>query len=136
MAIKRFTVGSVEDEARLILLDTHDDAYRFEPKEVYQAMKDGLLRIRRERPVSRYVGGLIVDLGFVGQTDTVTDVPAVLDAATREGFRAREVTMEERWKEAVVYYVVHRMYQKDDPDTTNANLAQKYLELYANALGG
>lgn len=133
---KRFTVGSVEDEARLILLDTYDDAYRFEPKEVYQAMKDGLLRIRRERPASRYVGGLIVDLGFVGQADTVTDVPAVLDAATREGFRAREVTMEERWKEAVVYYVVHRMYQKDDPDTTNANLAAKYLELYANSLGG
>ena len=136
MAVKRFTVGSVEDEARLILLDTYEDAFRFEPKEVYQAMKDGLLRLRRERPASRYVGGILVDLEFVDGSTSVTDVPAVLDDATRAEFRAREVTMEERWKEAVVYYVAHRMYQKDDPDTKNDALSTRYFEMYTAAKGG
>lgn len=128
----KFTVGQVEDEARLILLDTYDDAYRFEPKEVYRAMKDGLVRIRRERPQSRYVSGLLVDLVFVGNGTSTTDIPSQPD----ESFRAYYVTMEERWKEAVVYYVVYRMYQKDDADTKNDALSERYFNMYVNALGG
>ena len=134
---EKFTIAEVEDEARLILLDTQDDAYRFEPKEIYQAIKDGLLRIRRERPASRYVGGLLVDLTFGdGTTDYAPVIPQTLDDGTRETLRARIVSMESRWKEAVVFYVVHRMYQKDDPDTSNNALSEKYLQLYVNALGG
>ena len=145
MAIKRFTVKEAEDAARLLLLDTDENAYRFEPKEIHAAMVDALERIRLERPASRYVGGILVDLRFIqisdgGQIDTSTivDSPPANYAVTTdvEVFRNRHVDMERRWLPAVVNYVVHRMYLKDDPDTTNANLAQKYLELYVNALGG
>jgi len=132
MAIKRFTVKEVEDAARDILLDTNEGAYRFEPKEIYSAMKDGLLRIRHERPSSRYVGGLLVDLEFVDGSTSTSDIPAV----PGEDFKDYEVTMEERWKEAVVYYVVHRMYLKDDPDTKNDALAERYFNMYKTALGG
>lgn len=128
----KFTVGQVEDEARLILLDTDSYAYRFEPKEMYAAMKDGLLRLRREQPASKYVDGLISDLAFVGERTSTSDIPQTPD----ETFRGYEVTMEERWKEAIVYYVVHRMYQKDDPDTKNDTLSARYFEMYTAAKGG
>lgn len=134
----KFKVKEVEDAARLILLDTYDNAFRFEPKEIYAAMWDGLLRIRRERPQSRYVGGLLADLKIVGETATWTSIPAITDSGdnTRENFRDGDVEMEERWKEAVVYYVVFRMYQKDDPDTKNDALSARYFEMYNAALGG
>ena len=133
---ERFTVGEVEDAARLILLDDYENAYRFEPGEMYAAMKDGLIRLRRERPASRYVGGVLVDLEFVGDGTSRTDIPMDLDDENRAVFRAMEVTMESRWKEAVVYYVVHRMYLKDDADTKNDNLATTYFNMYTAACGG
>lgn len=132
----KIKIGDVEDEARLILLDTYEDAYRFEPKEIYAAMKDGLLRLRREQPASRYVGGILVDLEFSNDTTTVIDIPTTTDPTTIAEFRARFISMEERWKEAVVYYVVHRMYQKDDPDTKNDALSTRYFEMYTAARGG
>lgn len=136
----KFKVKEVEDAARLILLDTYDTAFRFEPKEIYAAMWDGLLRVRRERPQSRYVGGLLSDLKIVNSTENVewTSIPEITDSGnnTRENFRNGEVSMEERWKEAVVYYVVFRMYQKDDPDTKNDALSTRYFEMFNAALGG
>lgn len=129
MSVRKFTMGEVESRARLILLDTEESAYRFEPKEIFSETLSALERIRRERPASRYVAGLIVP-------DIDIDVPSTFTPASLAGFRAEEVDMERKWIEAAVYYVVHKMYLKDDPDTTNANLAQKYLELYNDALGG
>jgi len=133
---EKFTFGQVEDESRLILLDTFENAYRFEPKEIYAATKDGLLRLRRERPASRYVGGNLVELEFTytsgGTTTTTTSIPASPDAT----FREYEISMEERWREPIVYYVVHRMYQKDDPDTKNDALSSRYFEMYNSAIGG
>lgn len=123
-----FTAGEVESAARLLLLDTDADAYRFEPKEVFAATASAVDRVRLERPASRYVGGCIEDYEL--------DVPSTFSPETLEAFRGTEIRMERRWREAVVYYVVHKMYLKDDPDTKNDALSQKYLELYAAALGG
>lgn len=118
----KFKIGDVEDMARTILLDTEDDAYRFVPKEIYQALWDGLKHINNVRPESRYVNGLLVDLGFV--------LPAAYDSATVTAYRGTDVNMEDRWREAAVYYVVHRMYLKDDADTQNAALAKQYLDMF------
>ena len=124
---RKFTVKDVEDGARLILLDTYEDAYRFEPKEVFAATSDALERVRLARPASRYVGGIMVDFDL--------EVPATFTDASLAAFRNTEIEMERRWLEATIYYVVHRMYLKDDPDTKNDNLAAKYLELFNGALG-
>lgn len=127
----KMKIGDAEDAARLILLDTYEDAYRFEPKEIYAAIASAVERIRVARPVSRYVNGLPpVDVEFE------LEIPAILDDAARTAFRALTVNMEKKWQEAVVYYIVHRMYLKDDPDTTNQGLAEKYLQLHTAALGG
>ena len=144
MAVNRFTVREVEDAARLILLDTDENAYRFEPKEMHAAMVDAMEQIRLARPASRYVGGILKDLQFItisnGQISTgseTTSIPAQYgDTTVADAFRDKYADMERRWMPAVVNYVVHRMYLKDDPDTTNANSAARYLELYTAALGG
>ena len=126
-----FQVKDVEDGARLILLDTDENAYRFEPPEIYAAISDALERVRLARPASRYVGNLMVNV----ESDLGT-IPATFTDESLAAFRNTVIQMERRWLEAVTFYVVHRMYLKDDPDTTNANLAAKYLELYTAALGG
>ena len=124
---RKFTVKDVEDGARLILLDTYEDAYRFEPKEMFAATTSAIERVRLARPASRYVGGIMVDFDL--------EVPATFTDASLAAFRNTEIEMERRWLEATIYYVVHRMYLKDDPDTKNDNLAAKYLELFNGALG-
>lgn len=126
--MRKFTVKEAEDAARTILLDTYEGAYRFEPKEVFEEISRALGNLRREQPASKYVAGLLVSCEL--------DVPANFTPTSLAAFRATELNMERRWMEAVVYYVVHKMYLKDDPDTTNANLAQRYLELYTAAKGG
>lgn len=121
-----FKVGEVEEQARLILLDTEESAYRFEPKEIYQAIAQGVERIRRTKPVSRYVDMLLgANVEF---EHTIQSQP------NPSTFRDKDIRMERRWLEAVVYYVVHKMYLKDDPDTTNANLAAQYLKLFNEAI--
>ena len=126
---RKFTVKDVEDGARLILLDTYEDAYRFEPKEVFAATSDALERVRLARPASRYVGNIMVD------AESELDIPSTFTDESLTAFRNTEIQMGRRWMEAVIFYVVHKMYLKDDPDTKNDNLAQKYLELFNGALG-
>ena len=126
---RKFTIKDVEDGARMILLDTYEDAYRFEPKEMFAAIADGLERTRVARPASRYVGNNMVDV------DADFDVPATFTDESLAAFRNTEIQMGRRWLEAIIFYVVHKMYLKDDPDTKNDSLAEKYLELYKGALG-
>lgn len=116
------TPGEIEERARIILLDTDETAPRFEAKELFFAMRDGMVQTRSVRPESRYHDGVLVDLDFPMPTDW--DDISVATASEAD------LKMDDRWLEAIVYYVVHRMYMKDDPDTQNANLAKNYLDLY------
>ena len=119
-------VGDIEEDVRIILNDTYEDAYRFEPKEIFKAMVQGMVNTRNVRPESRYVNGLIVDLTI--QVDSTY---------TQEGlriFRERVLEMGDRWREPLVFYVVSRMYMKDDADTQNANLVKQYSDLYNAAV--
>lgn len=120
-----FTVGNIEDQVRTYLLDTYEDAYRYAPKEIYFAMRDGLNHIRNMRPESKYVSGVLVDLNF-------PTIPA--SAESTSTIRATTVNMEDRWQEAIVFYCIHRMYNKDDTDTQNAALSKEYYEMFQRSL--
>ena len=119
-----FTVGSVEDQVRTALLDTYEDAYRYAPKEIYYAMRDGLNHIRNMRPEAKYVDGELVDLNF----------PTIPTSAETTAIRATTVNMEDRWLEAIVFYCIHRMYTKDDTDTQNQQLAATYYSMFERSL--
>ena len=108
--MSKFTVGDVEEQARQILLDDYEDSYRFEPKEVYQATADAVQRVRLERPVSRYVNGLIS-----AELEAEFQIPTVVDAQNIAATRGQEIVMERKWLMAVVYYVVHGRKQPRRP---------------------
>ena len=128
-----FKIKDVEDQARLILLDTYSDAYRFEPKEIYQALWEGLKHIRSIRPESRYLDGLLVDLQLRTSDSSPWVDFYIPENQAIEVYRASKISMEDDWREAAVYYIVHRMYLKDDSDTQNANLATQYLNMFNTA---
>lgn len=129
-----FTVGEAEDRVRDILLDDFGDSYRFTHKEIYREMQSAIERIWLRAPSSRYVNGLIVHSKFLAGTEGSDAIPDRYDDDSVAGFQAWQVNMERRWLDALVYYVVHKMYLKDDADTANAGLADRYLQLHNEAL--
>ena len=120
------TVGRIEEQARVILLDTYEDSYRFAPKEMFVALKQGIAEVHRLRPESRYVDCRLVDFNIT--------VPPTFTDETLSQFRATEIQMDEFYEHALVCFVVYKMYLKDDTDTQNAELAKNYLTMFGNEI--
>lgn len=136
-----FTIKEIERQARVKLLDTYEDNYRFNPTEIFDAMRDGLRMIRNVRPESKYVDGLLTGKmllvnGLEADFDVPESFPATIGGTTYtlDQFRAFTVNMEDRWMESLVYYVIHQMYLKDDTDTANATLAQTYYARFTESV--
>jgi len=136
-----FTIKEIEDQARLKLLDTYTDNYRFAPTEMFAAMRDGMRMIRNVRPESKYVGGLLTDKMLrINNVEADFVVPESFPATiggttcTLDQYRAFVINMEDRWMESLVYYVIHQMYLKDDTDTNNATLAQTYYTKFTESV--
>lgn len=136
-----FTIKEIERQARVKLLDTYEDNYRFNPTEIFDAMRDGLRMIRNVRPESKYVDGLLTGKmllinGMEADFDVPESFPATIGGTTYtlDQFRAFTVNMEDRWMESLVYYVIHQMYLKDDTDTANATLAQTYYTKFTESV--
>jgi hypothetical protein len=136
-----FTIKEIERQARVKLLDTYEDNYRFNPTEIFDAMRDGLRMIRNVRPESKYVDGLLTGKmllinGLEADFDVPESFPATIGGTTYtlDQFRAFTVNMEDRWMESLVYYVIHQMYLKDDTDTANATLAQTYYVKFTESV--
>jgi len=137
------TIGEIENRVRMKLLDTYSDKYHFSPSEVFHAMRDGMWRIWSVCPSSRYVDGVIVDKMLIvngTETDFVTpeSFPAMVAGAQRtlDEFRGFQLNMEDRYSEPLMYYVIHQMFLKDDPDTANATLAQTYFNKFTESVNG
>jgi len=135
------TIKEIERQVRIKTLDTDADQYRYEPVEIYQAIRDGIRLIWHKKPESRYVDGLLVSKGLLiggNPADFVVPetFPVTIGAASYDnaGYAALSINMEERFMEALVYYVIHQMYLKDDTDTANAGLAKTYYDKFAEAL--
>lgn len=136
-----FTIKEIERQARVKLLDTYEDNYRFAPTEIFDAMRDGLRMIRNVRPESKYVDGLLTGKMLIinGEESDFTvpeSFPATIGDTTYtlEQFRGFTVNLEDRWMESLVYYVIHQMYLKDDTDTSNATLAQTYYAKFTESV--
>lgn len=143
-----FTIKEIEQQARIKLLDTYEDNYRFAPSEMFHAMRDGLRMIRNVRPESKYVDGLLQDKMIVTNDATPVKIdfmvpesfPASLTYSgsahsyTLDQFRNLNINMEDRWMESLGYYVIHQMYLKDDADTANAGLADTYYKKFVESV--
>ena len=102
------TVKSVEEKARRILQDTEEE-YRWSSEEMRDALQEGVYTLNAIRPETRYVNGELFDAIELPASDT------------------EELTIKNRYDEALVYYVVHKCYLDDSSDTANAQLAEMYL---------
>lgn len=136
-----FTIKEIERQARVKLLDTYEDNYRFAPTEIFDAMRDGLRMIRNVRPESKYVDGLLTGkMLIINGEEADFTVPESFPATigdttyTLDQFRGFTVNLEDRWMESLVYYVIHQMYLKDDTDTANATLAQTYYAKFTESV--
>lgn len=115
-------IKDIEDDARLILLDTYENAYRFQPKEVFSALRKAIVNTHSVRPESRYVNGLLVEFSYPNEGND------------EEIVRDFDLDIEERWREALVYYVVYQLYLKDDADTQNLALSKEYFNRYTTTV--
>lgn len=102
------TVASIEIAARRLLQDDHAP-YRWESAEIRDAIQEGVGALNAIRPETRYVNGELVDYVVL---------PAADDAA---------IDVEDRFAEALAYYVVYRCFLDDATDTANQQLADSYL---------
>ena len=102
------TTESIETKVRDILTDGVEP-YRWSEEVIAENLVLALRRLAFLAPQARYVNGLLSD---------ITALPALKSDA---------LAVDDRYEEALVYYVVHLCYSRDDPDTSNAELANAYL---------
>lgn len=102
------TVAEIERKARRILQDTVAE-YRWTSADIRDALQEGVYALNAIRPETRYVDGLLRDVIALPKTD---------DA---------RIDVNDRYEEALVFYVVYKCYLVDDTDTVNQQLAETYL---------
>lgn len=101
------TVNEIESRARKILLDD-TEPYRWTSENIREEIVDAVRHMQSIRPETRYVEGRLTDY-------TIPDDDE------------EPLLCEDRFREALVYYVVYKCYLTDDTDTVNAQLAENYL---------
>ena len=106
------TISDIVRAVRPILQDA-TWPYRWSDDFIRSALDDGVLLLHSFVPSTRYVAGAVQDR---------VELPADPD----ETF-----PVDDRYREALTYYVASRCYQVDDTDTVNAQLAENY---YAKAV--
>lgn len=105
------TFADIEKKARRLLGDT-TYPYHWPIEELRDHAQEGLRSINAIRPETRYVNGLVTDGTVLPSTD---------DAV---------IEMNDRYEEALVYFVVYRCYLNDNTDTENAQLSESYLSKF------
>lgn len=110
------TFADIERKARRILQDDQGsvDEYRWSSSEMREHLQEGVYALHAIRPETRYVNGSLVD---------AVSVPD--EQAEDQSF-----PIAPRYEEALVYFVAHKCYLDDDPDTTNGQLAELYLSKF------
>ena len=130
------TIGELEKQIRIIILDTDEDKPRFVPTEVFYAINEAMKQTRRMRSESRYVKGHLNDkLLVVDNVESDFNMPANTNEAIA-AFRNAVINMEDAWMDALVFHSVHRLFLKDDPDTQNAQLSDTYYKKFLTVVQG
>ena len=133
------TIGEIELRARTMLLDTYEGSYRYEPVEMFRALEDGVTELKKLRPEARYVDGVLderalTDTQYAKKLEFFVPLqfPAAVDTVnySLETYRELKINIDERWRRALVYYVIYAMYLKDDADTVNAEKASAYYQRF------
>ena len=110
------TLGDLLKLVRVNLIDTDATAYRWSNSIILTALTQGIARLNKVRPESRYYAMRLADNAFPITDDTHTSYVE----ATALAF---VVTVDARWHEALVYFARAKCLEIDSSDLANAQLA-------------
>jgi hypothetical protein len=110
------TLGDLVKLVRESLIDTTVGSYRWSNSMILTALKEGVLRLNKDRPESRYVGLRLTD----NNLPVTDDANQYYVEATALAYT---LTIDERWHEALVYFAKGKCLSIDSSDQANMQLA-------------
>lgn len=117
------TLGDLVKLVRESLTDTTVGDYRWSNSMILTALTQGILRLNKVRPESRYVGLRLADNSLPITDDANT---SYVEATAL----AYVVTVDERWHEALMYFAKSKCLSIDSSDQSNTQLAADALATF------
>lgn len=116
------TYASIEAGVRTLIQD--DKAtYRWPAAEMYGYMPEAIRALFAIRPAALFVNGRMPS------TLAALEPPTAAEAVTVTGNVTANVN--DRYMQALVYYVAAKCLERDDSDTANITLASTYMNNFA-----
>ena len=116
------TYADIETGVRTLLQD-NQGTYRWSAAEMYGYMPDAIRSLFALRPASLFVNGRMPS------TLPTLEPPTAADAVTASG--AVTANVNDRYQQALAYYVAAKCLERDDSDTANISLSSAYMNNFA-----
>lgn len=117
------TYAEIETDVRTLLQDDKP-TYRWPSAEMYGYMPGALRALFALRPTAMFVNGRMPS------TLAALEPPTVSAAIAASGVVTANV--DDRYKQALVYYVAAKCLERDDSDTANITLSSSYMNNFAS----
>ena len=116
------TYADIETGARTLLQDDQQP-YRWPASEMYGYMPDAVRSLFSLRPTALFVNGRM-------PSTLASFEPPTAAAATAASGNVT-VYVNDRYQQALVYYVAAKCLERDDSDTANIQLSSAYMNNFA-----
>lgn len=117
------TYADIESDARTLLQDAVQ-TYRWPASEMYGYMPEAIRVLFSIRPTALFVGGRMPASAAAMEPPTAAAAIAANGAVT--------AAVNDRYRQALVYYVAAKCLERDDSDTQNLTLATSYMSNFAS----
>lgn len=117
------TYAEIETGARTLLQDDNTP-YRWPASEMYGYMPDAIRTLFSIRPAALFVNGRMPS------TLASLEPPTASAAVSASGNVTANVN--DRYQQALVYYVAAKCLERDDSDTANITLSAAYMNNFAS----
>lgn len=112
------TYSEIESSVRTLLQDDKP-AYRWSASEMYGYIPEAIRSLFAARPTALFVNGRM--------PATLTALEPPTQSAANAAFGEVTANVNDRYKQALVYYVAAKCLERDDSDTANMTLASAYM---------
>lgn len=121
------TYADIEIDARTLLQDDKP-TYHWSAAEMYGYMPEAVRVLFSMRPTALFIDGRMPT------TSAALEPPSAASAIAASGNVT--VLVNDRYKQALVYYVAAKCLERDDSDTANMSLASTYMSNFAASAKG
>lgn len=117
------TYAQIETGVRTLLQDDKP-TYRWSAAEMYGYMPDAIRTLFSIRPTALFLNGRMPS------TLATLEPPTAAAAVSASG--AVTANVNDRYQQALVYYVAAKCLERDDSDTANLSLSSAYMNNFAS----